>query len=144
MGIGAGLYMPDIVVKKFTFVISSVDEFLVNVCRVHLLNCSVSAVSDWRPPFNVHIVNSDSLNTDHCHRCSVNATSHSPVPPLTDDIRTVIDHRLHKTFLTHYYSLAFIARRYTCTYSAVYAMSRCFVSSSACPSICLTEASILS
>jgi len=63
MGIGDGLYMHDVVVKKFTFVMSSVDEFLVNGCRVHLLNCSVSAVSDWRPPFNVHIVNSDSLIT---------------------------------------------------------------------------------
>jgi len=28
MGIGAGLYMYDVVVKKFTFAISSPDEFL--------------------------------------------------------------------------------------------------------------------
>jgi len=28
MGIGAGLYMCDVVVKKFTFAISSADEFL--------------------------------------------------------------------------------------------------------------------
>jgi len=28
MGVGAGLYMYDIVVKKFTFAISSSDEFL--------------------------------------------------------------------------------------------------------------------
>jgi len=28
MGIGAGLYMCDVVVKKFTFAISSPDEFL--------------------------------------------------------------------------------------------------------------------
>jgi len=28
MGVGAGLYMYDVVVKKFTFVISSPDEFL--------------------------------------------------------------------------------------------------------------------
>ena len=30
MGIGAGLYMYDVVVKKFTFAISSPDEFLVS------------------------------------------------------------------------------------------------------------------
>ena len=29
MGIGAGLYMYDVVVKKFTFAISSPDEFVV-------------------------------------------------------------------------------------------------------------------
>ena len=29
MGVGAGLYMYDVVVKKFTFAISSTDEFLV-------------------------------------------------------------------------------------------------------------------
>jgi len=28
MGVGAGLYMYDVVVKKFTFAISSPDEFL--------------------------------------------------------------------------------------------------------------------
>jgi len=28
MGVGAGLYMYDVVVKKFTFAISSLDEFL--------------------------------------------------------------------------------------------------------------------
>jgi len=28
MGVGAGLYMYDVVVKKFTFAISSSDEFL--------------------------------------------------------------------------------------------------------------------
>jgi len=28
MGVGAGLYMCDVVVKKFTFAISSPDEFL--------------------------------------------------------------------------------------------------------------------
>jgi len=29
MGVGAGLYMYDVVVKKFTFAISSPDQFLV-------------------------------------------------------------------------------------------------------------------
>jgi len=29
MGVGAGLYIYDVVVKKFTFAISSPDEFLV-------------------------------------------------------------------------------------------------------------------
>jgi len=28
MGVGVGLYMYDVVVKKFTFAISSLDEFL--------------------------------------------------------------------------------------------------------------------
>jgi len=28
MGVGAGLYMYDVVVKKFTFAVSSPDEFL--------------------------------------------------------------------------------------------------------------------
>jgi len=31
MGVGAGLYMYDVVVKNFTFAISSADEFLYNV-----------------------------------------------------------------------------------------------------------------
>ena len=30
MGIGAGLYMYDVVVKTFTFAVSSTDEFLLN------------------------------------------------------------------------------------------------------------------
>jgi len=33
MGAGASLYMYDVVVKKFTFAISSPDEFLVYDCR---------------------------------------------------------------------------------------------------------------
>jgi len=32
MGVGAGLYMYDVVVKKFTFAISSPDEFLLISC----------------------------------------------------------------------------------------------------------------
>ena len=33
MGVGAsGLYMYDVVVKKFTFAISSVDEFVLHKC----------------------------------------------------------------------------------------------------------------
>jgi len=31
MGVGAGLYMYDVVVKKFTFAISSPDEFLFRI-----------------------------------------------------------------------------------------------------------------
>jgi len=31
MGVGAGLYMYDVVVKKFTFAISSPDEFLLHL-----------------------------------------------------------------------------------------------------------------
>jgi len=36
MGVGAGLCMYEVIVKKFTFAISSPDEFLfshVNICR---------------------------------------------------------------------------------------------------------------
>jgi len=38
MGIGAGLYMCDVVVKKFTFAISSPDEFLLLLRYVQLLD----------------------------------------------------------------------------------------------------------
>jgi len=31
MGVGAGLYVSDVVVKKFTFAISSPDEFLLHI-----------------------------------------------------------------------------------------------------------------
>jgi len=34
MGVGAGLNMHDVVVKKFTFAISSPDEFLVICCFI--------------------------------------------------------------------------------------------------------------
>ena len=34
MGVGAGLYMCDVVKKKFTFAISSPDEFLYNYVSV--------------------------------------------------------------------------------------------------------------
>jgi len=34
MGVGAGLYMYDAVVKKFTFAISSPDEFLLRYARL--------------------------------------------------------------------------------------------------------------
>jgi len=33
MGVGAGLYMYDVVVKRFTFAISFLDEFLSILCR---------------------------------------------------------------------------------------------------------------
>jgi len=35
MGVGTGLYMYDIVVKKFTFVISSPDEFFSFLANVN-------------------------------------------------------------------------------------------------------------
>jgi len=48
VGIGAGLYMYDVVVKKFTFAVSSPDEFLSwivessNLCGYkHLVACCV-------------------------------------------------------------------------------------------------------
>jgi len=40
MGEGAGLYMYDVVVKKFTFAISSPDEFLlINEIITHVWQC---------------------------------------------------------------------------------------------------------
>jgi len=45
MGIGAGLYMCDIVIKKSTFAISSPDEFLVNCCLTKLfVNFSIKII----------------------------------------------------------------------------------------------------
>jgi len=42
MGVGAGLYMYDVVVKKFTFAISSLDEFLITtVNTTHRTNTSM-------------------------------------------------------------------------------------------------------
>jgi len=39
MGVGAGLYMYDVVVKKVTFAISSPDEFLLHFAfHEHILN----------------------------------------------------------------------------------------------------------
>ena len=35
MGVGAGLYMYDVVVEKFTFAISSPDEFLYTIAMQH-------------------------------------------------------------------------------------------------------------
>ena len=43
MGVGAGLYMYVVVVQKFTFAISSPDEFL-------LLQCATT-VSEWVSSF---------------------------------------------------------------------------------------------
>jgi len=34
MGVGAGLYMYDVVVKKFTFAISFPDEFLLHILEM--------------------------------------------------------------------------------------------------------------
>jgi len=38
MGVGAGLYMYVVVVQKFTFAISSPDEFLFNVATVNIFS----------------------------------------------------------------------------------------------------------
>jgi len=38
MGVGTGLYMYVVIVQKFTFAISSPDEFLSIISRVQLLN----------------------------------------------------------------------------------------------------------
>jgi len=37
MGVGAGLYMYDVVVEKFTFAISSPDEFLLLISTLYIL-----------------------------------------------------------------------------------------------------------
>jgi len=39
MGVGAGLYMYVVVVQKFTFAISSPDEFLYKRPPKYLINC---------------------------------------------------------------------------------------------------------
>jgi len=45
MGVGAGLYVYVVVVQKFTFAISSPDEFLLNTTRMW-----ADAQRDSRPP----------------------------------------------------------------------------------------------
>ena len=59
MGVGAGLYMYVVVVQKFTFAISSPDEFLlanVNDVHVHvrymLLPVRLSVVCNVRAPYS--------------------------------------------------------------------------------------------
>jgi len=42
LGVGAGLYMYDVVVKKFTFAISSPDEFLVAILAATFLSMEVA------------------------------------------------------------------------------------------------------
>ena len=44
MGVGGGLYMYDVVLKKFTFAISSPDEFLLNASIVSPASECVSRV----------------------------------------------------------------------------------------------------
>jgi len=43
MGVGAGLYMYDVVIKQFTFAMSSPDELLLNLCEnVVIFTCTIS------------------------------------------------------------------------------------------------------
>jgi len=39
MGVGAGFYMYDVVVKKFTFAISSPDKFLLSYLQEYIAHC---------------------------------------------------------------------------------------------------------
>jgi len=66
MGVGAGLYMYDVVVKKFTFAISSPDEFLFTYCGVtpnypkapHSANFRISFLFlVWVKLFTLNLVN---------------------------------------------------------------------------------------
>jgi len=41
VGVGAGLYMYDVVVKTFTFAISSTDEFLLIKCDVFIYHACI-------------------------------------------------------------------------------------------------------
>ena len=60
MGIGAGFYMHDVVVKKFTFAISSPDEFLLNSkSPIHFSNGS-------RYPLN-KVVQEGGMTDTHNH-----------------------------------------------------------------------------
>jgi len=46
MGVGAGLYMYNVVVTKFTFAISSPEEFLLEGVVQHITPCLLSASTD--------------------------------------------------------------------------------------------------
>ena len=53
MGVGAGLYMYDVVVEKFTFAISSPDEFLFSTRMwANAQRDGRPAELRWRPLFN--------------------------------------------------------------------------------------------
>jgi len=52
MGVGAGLSMYVVVVQKFTFAISSPDEFLLSICSQHSEYHLVTA----EPPFTVKMI----------------------------------------------------------------------------------------
>jgi len=59
MGVGAGLYMCDVVKKKFTFAISSPDEFLssedpVIAAQVILKKLNILNVTKSPGPDNIH------------------------------------------------------------------------------------------
>jgi len=48
MGVSTGLYMYDVVVKKFTFAISSPDEFLLLYAVMHMRNMFLLKISFMR------------------------------------------------------------------------------------------------
>ena len=77
MGVGAGLYMCDVVVKKFTFAISSPDEFL------SYLGSELSFLA-WQRAIrrrirNIHVIkhatNSSIYFIANAHGCSQKTTS---------------------------------------------------------------------
>jgi len=65
MGVGAGLYMYDVIVKKFTFAISSPDEFLSRYAR---------GQTDRRTYRHAH------RNSSHPHRGRGNKPETQPHP----------------------------------------------------------------
>jgi len=64
MGVGAGLYMYDVVVKKFTFAISSPDDLVSLVSIV----CKCTRVSWWVGDFNKNVRANDGRNDEPRHR----------------------------------------------------------------------------
>jgi len=73
MGVSAGLYMYDVVIKKFTFAISSPDEFLFFICA-RLYNFVLTLVFGGRPIitcvfYNVSAWNAHSVDNTRVVSC---------------------------------------------------------------------------
>jgi len=67
MGVGAGLYMYVVVVQKFTFAVSSPDEFLYVVVLFTKLEMWATVQRDGRPAEHVLCSTPQSLADAHCY-----------------------------------------------------------------------------
>jgi len=91
MGVGAGLYMYVVVVQKFTFAISSPDEFLLCQRRVPL---SPAAAASYRGQVCLSAESRKSFTNDRCQqppRAFMRATNHK---------RPRVGHNRHHDFIT--------------------------------------------